>query len=410
MYGKAFAPEYQGELGSALGVNSSYEEVLATARLARTRASGPPGAVAGRARRRRGQPAARPGGGCGRRLAGELPQRAHRGRRGRHGLGAVERRHPRPPVRDPASRPQAAHPCRDAGRHQRRPPRPRLLARGARRDRPHPGRLRRGRRTPRAIARTGPGARRGPAHGLGDVRHRADAPQHRRLRQGPGAVRGVRPNRRRGRRRARAAPGRCAASPTSSPYRARPDRALELLSEAEAICRTMDLASALAYNHKMRANVLYRAGRYAVGARDLHPLAAGVPRHARAPGHRPLPAGARQVPCPPRPRPAGDPRRTRPTWNRDFARIGLRHARDVVIAFRDEQTATSAPEIPLLGAMPPRSGLPQFPPGREAVAEDPGPAPAPAARSGNGLPRSSRSVSRSFSSSRATNGTNHARA
>lgn len=31
MYGKAFAPEYQGELGAALGVNSSYEEVLATA-------------------------------------------------------------------------------------------------------------------------------------------------------------------------------------------------------------------------------------------------------------------------------------------------------------------------------------------------------------------------------------------
>ncbi|WP_316767429.1 tetratricopeptide repeat protein [Streptomyces sasae] len=40
-------------------------------------------------------------------------------------------------------------------------------------------------------------------------------------------------------------------------------RALELLSEAEASCREMNLSSALAYNHKMRGNVLYRAGRYA---------------------------------------------------------------------------------------------------------------------------------------------------
>ncbi|MFD7922620.1 tetratricopeptide repeat protein [Streptomyces sp. NPDC059740] len=41
-----------------------------------------------------------------------------------------------------------------------------------------------------------------------------------------------------------------------------PERALELLSEAEVTCRTMGLTSALAYNHKMRANVFYRAGRY----------------------------------------------------------------------------------------------------------------------------------------------------
>ncbi|MGW1124660.1 tetratricopeptide repeat protein [Streptomyces sp. NPDC002526] len=41
-----------------------------------------------------------------------------------------------------------------------------------------------------------------------------------------------------------------------------PDRALELLAEAEVTCREMKLSSALAYNHKMRANVLYRAGRH----------------------------------------------------------------------------------------------------------------------------------------------------
>jgi tetratricopeptide (TPR) repeat protein len=47
------------------------------------------------------------------------------------------------------------------------------------------------------------------------------------------------------------------------------ERALALLSEAETSCRAMRLSSALAYNHKMRGNVLYRAGRYAE-ARDLY--------------------------------------------------------------------------------------------------------------------------------------------
>ncbi|MEU0005501.1 tetratricopeptide repeat protein [Streptomyces sp. NPDC006314] len=50
------------------------------------------------------------------------------------------------------------------------------------------------------------------------------------------------------------------------------ERALELLSEAEATCRAMNLSSALAYNHKMRGNVYYRAGRYAE-ARELYELA-----------------------------------------------------------------------------------------------------------------------------------------
>ncbi|MER6065688.1 tetratricopeptide repeat protein [Streptomyces sp. NPDC001792] len=50
--------------------------------------------------------------------------------------------------------------------------------------------------------------------------------------------------------------------------------ALKLLSRAEASCRAMNLSSALAYNHKMRGNVLYRAGRYAE-ARDLYELALG---------------------------------------------------------------------------------------------------------------------------------------
>ncbi|MFE3168564.1 tetratricopeptide repeat protein [Streptomyces sp. NPDC059224] len=50
------------------------------------------------------------------------------------------------------------------------------------------------------------------------------------------------------------------------------ERALTLLSEAERSCRTMNLSSALAYNHKMRGNVYYRAGRYAE-ARTMYELA-----------------------------------------------------------------------------------------------------------------------------------------
>lgn len=50
------------------------------------------------------------------------------------------------------------------------------------------------------------------------------------------------------------------------------ERALELLARAEVTCRAMNLSSALAYNHKMRGNVFYRAGRYAE-ARDLYELA-----------------------------------------------------------------------------------------------------------------------------------------
>jgi tetratricopeptide (TPR) repeat protein len=47
------------------------------------------------------------------------------------------------------------------------------------------------------------------------------------------------------------------------------ERALELLSEAETTCREMNLSSALAYNHKMRGNVLYRSGRY-TEAREMY--------------------------------------------------------------------------------------------------------------------------------------------
>ena len=60
------------------------------------------------------------------------------------------------------------------------------------------------------------------------------------------------------------------------------ERALELLSEAETACRAMRLSSALAYNHKMRGNVLYRAGRYAQ-ARELYEQALGEFREMSEP-------------------------------------------------------------------------------------------------------------------------------
>lgn len=52
------------------------------------------------------------------------------------------------------------------------------------------------------------------------------------------------------------------------------ERALGLLAEAEVTCREMKLSSALAYNHKMRANVLFRAGRYEE-AREVYEKALG---------------------------------------------------------------------------------------------------------------------------------------
>ncbi|MEU4873218.1 tetratricopeptide repeat protein [Streptomyces sp. NPDC021608] len=52
------------------------------------------------------------------------------------------------------------------------------------------------------------------------------------------------------------------------------ERALLLLTRAEESCRAMNLSGALAYNHKMRGNVFYRAGRYRE-ARELYEQALG---------------------------------------------------------------------------------------------------------------------------------------
>ncbi|WP_406481723.1 tetratricopeptide repeat protein [Streptomyces platensis] len=123
------------------------------------------------------------------------------------------------------------------------------------------------------------------------------------------------------------------------------DRALALLSEAETICRTMDLASALAYNHKMRANVFYRAGRYE-SARETYTLSLAEFREMQEPRGVAL---SRLGLAKSRARLGRDTQETLAelaALEKDFTRIGLRHARDMVIAFRAELTAPEAAETP----------------------------------------------------------------
>ncbi|MEW2393800.1 tetratricopeptide repeat protein [Streptomyces venezuelae] len=115
-----------------------------------------------------------------------------------------------------------------------------------------------------------------------------------------------------------------------------PDRALELLSEAETVCRAMDLASALAYNHKMRGNVLYRAGRYEA-ARETYAVALDEFTAMREPRGAAL-SRLGLAKC--RARLGRDREATLAelaTLEADFDRMGLRHARDMVVAFRAEE-------------------------------------------------------------------------
>ncbi|OKH99401.1 hypothetical protein A6A06_27480 [Streptomyces sp. CB02923] len=119
------------------------------------------------------------------------------------------------------------------------------------------------------------------------------------------------------------------------------ERALALLGEAETICRTMDLASALAYNHKMRGNVLFRAGRYAEAAA----VYAGALREFDD-MHEPRGSALSRLGLvKSRSRMGGSKDRTLTELDeleRDFGRIGLRHARDMVIAFRAELLSSAA--------------------------------------------------------------------
>ncbi|MGW1817562.1 tetratricopeptide repeat protein [Streptomyces sp. NPDC002125] len=107
------------------------------------------------------------------------------------------------------------------------------------------------------------------------------------------------------------------------------ERALALLSEAEAVCREMKLSSALAYNHKMRANVHYRAGQYAQ-ARDTYELALGEFEEMNEPRGAAL---SRLGLTKSLARLGRNPAETAVELaglRRTLDRIGLRHARDMV--------------------------------------------------------------------------------
>ncbi|WP_424888805.1 tetratricopeptide repeat protein [Streptomyces sp. XH2] len=113
------------------------------------------------------------------------------------------------------------------------------------------------------------------------------------------------------------------------------DRALELLAEAEGTCRRMKLVSALAYNHKMRGNVLFRAGRYAEAEECYRGALAEFEEMAEPRGA----ALARLGLVKSRARLGHDRAATAAELDdlhRTLGRIGLLHAREMVEAARAE--------------------------------------------------------------------------
>ncbi|MEN8651420.1 tetratricopeptide repeat protein [Streptomyces sp. 21So2-11] len=107
------------------------------------------------------------------------------------------------------------------------------------------------------------------------------------------------------------------------------ERALALLTEAELACRAMELSSALAYNHKMRGNVLYRAGRYAEAGENYTQALAEFRAMDEPRGTALSRLGLAKALA----RLGQDPVETTAeltVLRRDLERIGLRHARDMV--------------------------------------------------------------------------------
>ncbi|MFJ8601370.1 tetratricopeptide repeat protein [Streptomyces shenzhenensis] len=113
------------------------------------------------------------------------------------------------------------------------------------------------------------------------------------------------------------------------------ERALALLSEAEATCRAMRLSSALAYNHKMRGNVLYRAGRCAE-ARDMYELALAEFREMSEPRGEALTRLGLVKSLARLGRDRAETAAELSALAGELDRIGLRHARQMVARAQDE--------------------------------------------------------------------------
>ncbi|MFG3660485.1 tetratricopeptide repeat protein [Streptomyces sp. NPDC047706] len=107
------------------------------------------------------------------------------------------------------------------------------------------------------------------------------------------------------------------------------ERALALLGEAESTCRAMNLTSALAYNHKMRGNVLYRAGRY-TEARDLYEQALAEFRGMSEPRGEALARLGLAKSLAQLGRDREETARELASLAAELDRIGLRHAREMV--------------------------------------------------------------------------------
>ncbi|MEV6944731.1 tetratricopeptide repeat protein [Streptomyces sp. NPDC051172] len=113
------------------------------------------------------------------------------------------------------------------------------------------------------------------------------------------------------------------------------ERALALLSEAERTCRAMKLSSALAYNHKMRGNVLYRAGRWAE-ARDLYEQALAEFRAMSEPRGQALARLGLAKSLARLGRDRDDTAAELAELAAELERIGLRHAREMVARAQQE--------------------------------------------------------------------------
>ncbi|MER7395123.1 tetratricopeptide repeat protein [Streptomyces sp. NPDC000151] len=131
------------------------------------------------------------------------------------------------------------------------------------------------------------------------------------------------------------------------------EEALRLLSKGETLCRELDLAGALAYNRKMRGNVLYRAGRYEEAAAVYR----GALEQFRSMSEPRGSALARLGLVKSRARtgwPYDEVLAELDDVEREVTRIGLRHARDMVRAFRAELSAGRT-AVPAPGATTRRS-------------------------------------------------------